>query len=375
MFKLSNIGSAVRKGYEKFEKWRKYSNSREQADRFRADVTERKGFSILNEKLIRQIKEYAYSQFGENDYWHWLALYTEIRGEFIEGWVPDDYYTFEWIPTMNPENVSGLSLIKSFDHRLFPGHTIQPVAVRINGQNFDHNQKRISNTEFYRLMKQLRSEVVIKKDCGPSGTGLFFRNSVELLENDFKDSYSYVIQPVVEQHDEMKKLSDRSVNTVRVVTFLKPCGKVQNFFTSLKFGVNGLRVDNVNMGGRFLLLDPDGVVTSNPFNELGLECRECIESGFEYRGFRVPSFRKAVELCKEQHLNFPYTRFIAWDVFIDKETDPRIIEWNARLPGMWVNEAVAGPLWTNGDSLTNQGSINNTSNVNNESPILSREGL
>jgi len=331
-----------------------YANSRKQADLFREKVTERKGFSVVDDQMIRQIKEYAVSEFGDENYWYWLALYTEVRGEFLEGWTPDDYYEFEWIPALNPHHVSGLSMIKSYDHRLFSGHTVRPVAVRIAGHFYNPWYEKIRRAEFYEWLNAFNSEVVIKQDCGPSGTGLVFKHSRSVSERDFTDSFDYVIQPAVKQHDEMEKLSGNSVNTIRVVTLLKPGRGAECFFTSLKFGVNDSRVDNVNMGGRFLLLDREGVVTSNPYDELGLECRECIASGFEYKGFRVPSFRRAVEICKEQHLKFPYTRFIAWDIYIDSDSDPKIIEWNARLPGMWVNEAVAGPLWNKGDSVGDQ---------------------
>ena len=345
MIGFSKAGETIRKGYNRFEKWRKYANSRKQADLFRKKVTERKGFSVLNSKLNRQIRMYAASRFGDESYWHWLALYTEIRGEFVEGWTPDDYYTFEWLPSLNSQIDSGLSLIKSFDHRLFPDHTVQPLLLRINGAFYKPGHEKISTVECYNLLDQFDSEVVIKQDCGPSGKGLIFKPSRKVTENDFNDSYNYVIQPAVEQHHEMNKLSASSVNTIRVVTLLEPGGDVYPFFTSLKFGVGDSKVDNVNMGGRFLLLDADGVVRSNPHDELGLECSTCIASGFKYKGLRVPSYRRAVEVCKEQHVKFPYTRFIAWDIYIDKQSSPKIIEWNARLPGMWVNEAVAGPLW------------------------------
>lgn len=348
---FSTGGKFIRKIYSQFSRWRLYENSRKLADQFREKVVKRKGFSVLNEKLIRQMKAYAASEFGNEAYWRWLALYTEIRGEFMEGWIPDDYYELEWIPAQNPQSSSALSLIKSFDHRLFPGYTIRPLALRIGGHFYNSRYEKISNKEFYDRLDAFSSEVVIKEDCGPSGTGLVFKHSGEVSEEDFGDSLNYVIQPAVEQHDEMKKLSVNSVNTIRVVTLLEPGRGVECFFTSLKFGISDSKVDNVNMGGRFLLLDRDGVVISNPYDELGLECGECVASGFNYRGFRVPSYRKAVELCKELHLSYPYTRFIAWDVYIDAASVPTIIEWNARLPGMWVNEAVAGPLWRNRESV------------------------
>jgi hypothetical protein len=197
-------------------------------------------------------------------------------------------------------------------------------------------------------MKEFEGSVVIKIDTGPSGTGLFFKESGEVSLEDFVPGKNYVIQPEVIQHDLLKQLSSSSVNTIRIVTLLNRDQPTNLFFSSQKFGTGNSKVDNVNMGRRFLVLTEEGAVVSNAYEEIGLDMGSVHpESGLHYKDFRVHSFLEAVKICKRAHLQFPYVRFIAWDVYINSLGEPGIIEWNARLPGMWVNEAVAGPLWTN----------------------------
>jgi hypothetical protein len=128
-----NIGTIIRGSYDRFNVWREYANSRRQAHAFRERVTRAKGSITVDRKMIRHIKSYAGEVFGTENYWPWLALYAEMRGEFIEGWIPDDYYTFLLIPSLNPETASQLSLAKSFDHTLFGDEVVRPLAVRVSG--------------------------------------------------------------------------------------------------------------------------------------------------------------------------------------------------------------------------------------------------
>jgi len=79
------IGNLIRRGYSKFEVWRQYSNSRNHAKRIRKEIVRKKGYSVLDNKLRKRIKEYAHNRFGSMGYSPWLESYTELSKEFIEG--------------------------------------------------------------------------------------------------------------------------------------------------------------------------------------------------------------------------------------------------------------------------------------------------
>jgi len=342
MIKLS--GAFIRKGYNRFERWREYSNSREQAHSYRAAVINRNRKNIIDRRLLREIKEYSKSRFGSKSYWPWLALYTEMRGEFIEGWIPEDYYRFEMLPSWNPQHKASLSFSKSFDHRIFGEKTIQPIGLKIAGVYFDKNMKNMDTEEFFKILKEYNDEVVIKKDKAASGSGIEFLNSADVTPGHLSNGSDYLIQPSVKQHTSLRSINPSSVNSLRITTFLSEDGSITVVHRTLRIGVNGDRI--VNTGGYFFYLNSKGEVISNAYDDIGMDRGERHpDTGFVYKDLVLNSMEEASELCRSAHLTYPYIRFIGWDLYIGEDEKPVLIEWNTR-PDMWVNEALIGPLWS-----------------------------
>ena len=343
---MASIGRLIRRGYDAFERWRSYANIRKKAHRLREEIVAQKGYRFLDQRLTKEIKEYAKNRFGSSRYWPWLALYTEVREDFKEGWIPEEYYRLELIEKLNPKPLSLVSTIKSFDHRIFKGFAVEPIAVKVSGCFYDPNQKEIEKGELLQSMKNSDKEFIVKIDEGPSGKGHYFINPNDISPAFFAPIDDCVIQPVVEQHQVLNDLYSRSVNTLRIATLLEDDGSVRLLYTFLRFGSGGVRLDNIRAGGYFIFLDINGNVDSPAYVGNSMQAgKEHPDTGFKYQTLKVPSVYNAVQKCKKSHLKFPYTRFIAWDVYIDKEGIPGLIEWNAKSPDMWVVEALRGPLF------------------------------
>ena len=57
---------------------------------------------------------------------------------------------------------------------------------------------------------------------------------------------------------------------------------------------------------------------------------------------RVPAAEYSIEVVKQCHLQLPFFNLIGWDVSIDKEGSPVIIEWNARTE---LSQSAYGPAF------------------------------
>lgn len=319
--------------------------SRKISKSFLKKVRKLKGASVIEKKTEKRIEAYAKKRFGDIGYAHWLFVYTELRGEFKEGWIPDDFFAYELLPFLNDEHISHLSEVKSLDHSLFAPHAIVPVAKKINGIFFDAKNKITTENLFIKEIRDTGGEVVIKKDNVQSGFGVQFVKAENVTSGHFPAGCDYLVQPSVRQQPELYKVHQYSVSTIRVTTYIDPSGNVQVKHRSLRFGEKDHRM--VNQSGLFLFLGGDGKVSSNIYSRIGLDLGSLHpDTGFNLRNFRVPSVPRAVKICKKMHLRFPYLRFIAWDLYIDEEGNPKIIEWNTIFPGMWENEALIGPLWS-----------------------------
>jgi len=340
------LGHLIRGTYSRFDQWRLYSNSRKEAIAILKEVTSRKDKAIIDKKLLSTIKNYSNKMFGSIDYWPWLALYTEIRGQFIEGWVPDDYYKFLLADKLNLPEVPRLSTLKSFDHRLFKEFSIQPLLIRINGIYFNHEHKLLKEIEAVGVLQNYGGEVVIKRDSGPSGRGLIFKQAEDVrFDGDLSGLHNYVIQPVIKQHKEINKVYSHSVNTIRIVTLLKPDHNIDVMLAIMRFGTNGSRIDNVMSGGRFIAFDSAGNAKNISYDQFGLPAgNKHPDSDYEFSTLKIPGYKEAVEKCVNAHKQYPYNRLIAWDVCIDTTETPKLIEWNS-VPGLWRYESVFGPLW------------------------------
>ena len=344
---MQQIGKWIRNRYQSFERWRRYSNSQLFAKQTRKKINESKKVTFVDKKLIKKIQEYCSTRYGNSDHWHWLALYSEIMEEFIEGWLPNDIYELELIPRLNPPKFTYLSTLKSYDHHVFSGFAVKPVAIFINGIFFDGKGSPLSEREFLQKMKSYRAEVVLKRDSAPSGKGILFKHSDKVAVDDFDKRFSYVIQPLFKQHSELAKGHEKSVNTVRISTYLSHSGEVSVKHLLLRLGRGGSRIVNAGADDIDIYIDREGRALKNAVNGIGIKMGDTHpDNGIPYKNLRVPSMELAISECKKSHLKFPYLRFIAWDVYVDEEERPHMIEWNTVNPQLWVHEAHMGPLWS-----------------------------
>lgn len=341
------IGSLIRSGYSSFERWRNYSNSRKQADGYRQRIAASKSQPYINDAIIKRAKEESGDRFGDPGHWHWLALYAELSENYIEGWLPGDFYTFELIPYLNPRRLAYISTYKSFDHRAIGSFASEPVAVVINGSFYNSAGDRLTPQQFSTMLKDYADDVVIKEDAAASGKGIRFMHSADLGPDEFNFAKSYLVQPLFRQHQALHEVYSGSVNTLRISTYMDPIGVVSVKHKLLRVGHSGNRIVNSGDQDIDLYMDATGKVTGDALDGIGRK-REAThpDSGYSFRDLKIPSMQDALDACKNAHYSFPYLRFIAWDLYIDVEGVPRMIEWNAVNPGIWVHEARQGPLWS-----------------------------
>src|SRR5215211_5160881 len=78
----------------------------------------------------KKIKEYSKDVFGSGEFAPWLEVYTAYRGEFIDGWIPENYFRKDVAPRLGSYNhITGKILAR----RLLGIECIPDIAYRING--------------------------------------------------------------------------------------------------------------------------------------------------------------------------------------------------------------------------------------------------
>lgn len=326
---------------------------RNEAHRKRRQVIKRKGISIVNRQVKKSIKRYARQRFGNSAYWPYLALYSEIRGKFIKGWIPNDYYWLVLLPRINPKNYGYISDQKTFDYKVFGDFAVKPLFYFISGMFLNHELNCIDKHQVIDMLLDYNKTIVVKEESGVGGEQVSIIHSSDLIMEDFNQSKNYVIQPYIEQYKILSDLYPNSVNTFRVTTYLKTDGSIHVKFVILRFGVNNSRVDNLSSGGQYLFFDSSGRPSNMVYDyKLGHEIGEShINTGYIFSNIKIPMFSEMLEKCKSAHKVYPYVRLIGWDVCITRSGEPKLIEWNAFNPVFWPVEARFGPFWIEDDEF------------------------
>ena len=319
--------------------------SRNSANRIRKSVISENGEKVADKKQIKRIKEYCRESFGSSAYWPWLALYTELRGEFKKGWIPDDYYRFELLPKLNPEKYMRFSEAKCIDRKLFKNLIIKPLFYRSYGQFIDKNGIIKSKSAIKKLLNKLDQEIIIKPEAGRGGQGIIFKQSQNLDLEALPTEENFVFHKVLKQHPELHGLYPHSINTIRVSTHLKYNGNVNVLSTILRFGMGGSRIDNASSGGGCIYIHATGKIEQEAYNDFGFSLgAKHPDTGIKFKDLELRYFNDVIALCKEAHSTFPYVKIIGWDVYINENAEPMLIEWNANNPGIWTQEALYGPF-------------------------------
>jgi len=319
---------------------------RNEAHRSRRMVARKMGRKVVSRKVKKSIKLYAKRRFGRKSYWPSLAFYTEVRGEFVEGWIPYDYFRFVLMPKLNPKPAVYMDF-KTFDYQLFEDFAVKPLFLFISEMFFDAELNFVYPDQLKSFLDKYDEEIVVKKAYGWGGMQVKVMHASKFDPDQLETGSDYVIQPYVKQNKVMNDLYPHSVNTLRVNTFLKNDGTVRVTGVAVRFGANGGRVDNVSSGGNPLFFDLSGKpdkVTLDPeyFTETG---DRHINTGYRYEDLDLPMFNEVLEKCKKAHLKVPYVRLVAWDTCVDHRGEIKLIEWNIENPEYASLEIRFGPVW------------------------------
>lgn len=327
--------------------------SRKRAHSMRKEIVKKKGEKIAGKKEIQYLKNYSRKTFGSSSYWSWLALYMEVRGEFVPGLIPYDFYRILLKNELNPASISGIAECKTFDYRLFPDFSVKPILTRISGNFYDDQMNLMIREAAICKLLQYKQEVVVKEDYGLGGSRVNFFKPRDIDFSKYKNDVNLIFQPVIEQHEKLSKLNKTSVNTIRVLTYLNNQGVVEFKAAYLRFGSDKSRVDNRSSGGGFCFVQKDGRLEPKAYNSLILEKgTRTLHNNIEFSSIVIPNYQLAIEKCKKAHEKFPYGRLVGWDVAIEKTLKPVLLEWNLN-PQIWYVEALKGPLWK-GDSYLDE---------------------
>ncbi|MFW5753168.1 MAG: sugar-transfer associated ATP-grasp domain-containing protein [Marinilabiliaceae bacterium] len=224
----------------------------------------------------------------------------------------------------------------------------EPVSLlrNLNGLFFDGAGNVVSDArEYYNRKLKDYTKVLVKPSIDSSGG-----RNVFVFEKDQKDQWkclngditleldhlqkyygrNYVVQEYLEQHPFFKQFNESSFNTIRIIVYRSPSDENPRVLHSvLKAGSPGNVVDNLKVGSTAFYINPDGTFLYGRNASLQRVDTLPSDPSIQLKDLgKVPAFDEMTGLAVKIAEKVPYNRLTAFDMNIDKNEKPRLVELN-----------------------------------------------
>ena len=222
-------------------------------------------------------------------------------------------------------------------------NTVKQIYNKSDLVSFFEQVFTVNNLEglFFRPPSEYGGKGVFKL----TRTGL--KNELDVRFDSLINGY-YVHTKIIEQHKEINKIHDKSVNTLRIISLITSENHPEIISVFMRFGVGDSVIDNASSGGFFVGVNIDEGTLKDTGHYLsqygGAKIKKHPDSGFIFEGFKVPYFKEACEEVLKGIIVIP-NRFIGWDVAITPN-GPIIVEANSN-PHLQISNIVNGGLLKN----------------------------
>lgn len=168
-------------------------------------------------------------------------------------------------------------------------------------------------------------------------------NQIKNLLLEYKTDF--VIQQYISQSQQTSAFNKDSLNTFRISS-LYLNGKVSICSIIFRCGQGSSAVDNCGAGGLAVGVNEDG-----SFKEYALDNKYrkhySTLNGTQFKNYRINEVANIVELVKNYHQRlFPHCGFIGWDICLDINDKPILIEVNLEFPGIQLEQlAIEKPIF------------------------------
>lgn len=277
--------------------------------------------SLTGQKVSLSDHEYFYSR----------------TGVYAKDYMPRGLYETEILGRANRLDCYNSYSDKNLNEMLLPGIK-HPHSYLKNINGYYYFEGRPVSMEDAAFLCQNLQDVIVKPSKGLEGRGVrkvSFKNGKSIPGGhtvmDLFALYQrdFLIQESVKQHPQISALNPTSVNTLRIMTYRSGM-EVMVVYSAVRIGRRDQVIDNQKSGGMSTVIHPDGTLGKYAFGKAGDDMIEKTDTGVVLEGYQLPCFDRAIETVKNLHYSLPLFDIVGWDISIDEEGDPVLIEWNGR---------------------------------------------
>ena len=279
----------------------------------------------------------------------WHEYFYKRTGIFSPKYIPTSLYYTDIIGKANQMQFERAYSDKNITEKLLTGIRQPKTVLRNMNGYFYVNDQAVDRPLAEQVCRNI-DDVIIKPTFQSHGDGVrkfYVKDGVTSIDGktigELFDVYgsNFVVQRVVHQHERMSALNPSSVNTLRILTYRSGM-EVLVLYSVIRIGRQGWDIDNETAGGISTKIDSNGCLCKYAYGAPGNDMIETTDTGVVLDGYQIPSFGKALDAVKLLHLQLPYFDLIGWDICIDVDGEPVLIEWN-----VWpeLSQSANGPAF------------------------------
>lgn len=308
--------------------------------------------SKLSRNEIKEAKSFFKSRGYKLNHTEWHTFYKSMNGEFHKDYIPLGLFKTKISPKLNEKIQWPALLDKNIIYRIFKGFELpKRIVQNINGFYYINDQPATFDKAVNEICKN-GNQLIIKPSIDSGGgkkvvafevignktshKNLSIEDLLKLYKKDF------IVQEFLEQSETMRKLNPSSLNTLRVISYLNGNG-VNILSTTARVGGLNSRTDNYSSGGILCGVDDYGRIKTKGYSKKGVALDQTF-SGVKLIGYTVPNYNLVVDMVKSIHVIIPYFKLVSWDIAINKNNKPVLVEYNTYNQGLEV-QIVTGPLF------------------------------
>lgn len=278
----------------------------------------------------------------------WQYYFSYHNGEMDPRHIPEDLHFTVFDRTFNNRNLGRGISEKNYIPLLFP-EIKQPknLVRKINGIWMDADFELINLDRVLGICRGVEA-IILKPSIGTGGGhGIQFwhqDDGDEVLKNVVASmGKNVIVQEFMKQHKNIAQVHPSSVNTIRAVTFYFQ-GEVHLLSAVLRMGKDGGQMDNGCAGGISSGIRSNGRLKTMGFNLQGQKF-DTHPQGTHFEDCVIPNFPQVVEVVKRSHNKLLHSKLVTWDIAIDEQGEPVIIEFNLFCGGIAPHQLNNGPLY------------------------------
>lgn len=301
----------------------------------------------LTENEVYSINK-VWGKLGKKIDFRYWQLYKKL-GMFNAFMVPENLYVGYIIRTLNPLKLSKCLQNKNHYPLLFRELKQPEVVVNcIRGVWYNAGMEVLDSKDATRIFADV-DECIIKpvsESCSGHGIKRVKIDGRTDYQTLF-DSYggNFICQKIVKQYSKTDDINASSLNTFRINTF-NVNGLITVEDMIFRHGQQGSVVDNGHGGGVCCGINADGTLSGWGY-DAKMKRHTVAPNGVPYMDIKLPEVKILMDFAVNAHrLYLPAMGQVAWDLALDENCEPILIEVNLGWPGVIFDQMANGkPLF------------------------------